>query len=54
MPNGVKPLKQRQRHLGNSRFLVPESVERHADGDGSPCFSCGVRRDVTCRHRAAS
>lgn len=54
MPKGHAPLKQRQRLLSDSRRELPEDIERHVDGDGSPCFACGVRRDVACRHRGAS
>lgn len=35
------------------RTVVPANVERFG-GDGSPCFMCGVRADVACRHRSDS
>ena len=35
------------------RVDVPDDIEQR-DFDPSPCFACGVRADVACRHRFAS
>lgn len=53
MPKGATPLKQRIRTLCNSRFPIPEDVVRNK-GDGAPCFMCGTRAEMPCRHRTAS
>jgi hypothetical protein len=59
MSGAAKRAAQRRwRHrncTGNPSYLkvtiadIPESVERRSET--VPCFKCGVRADVACRHR---
>lgn len=53
MPKGTTAMKPRMFNLSTPRANVPDDIVRY-DDDGTPCFMCGVRAGVPCRHRGAA